>query len=43
MLNRATQLLAQDPRLTEWGITINSVCPGWCRWAPALHPPFHIE
>lgn len=31
MLNRMTQLFASDPLLTSRNITINSVCPGWCR------------
>lgn len=31
MLNRMTQLFANDPLLTSRQITINSVCPGWCR------------
>ncbi|KAK9864077.1 hypothetical protein WJX84_011985 [Apatococcus fuscideae] len=31
MMNRMTQLLAADPLLTSRQITINSVCPGWCR------------
>ena len=33
MLNRMTQLFASDPLLTSRKITINSVCPGWCRCA----------
>eukprot|EP00898_Chlorokybus_atmophyticus_P007929 jgi/Chlat1/8137/Chrsp75S07565 len=31
MLNRATELLAHDKRLTERGITINACNPGWTR------------
>lgn len=33
MMNRLTQFLAADPLLTSRKITINSVCPGWCRYA----------
>eukprot|EP01025_Chloroclados_australasicus_P069068 TRINITY_DN9680_c1_g1_i2.p1 TRINITY_DN9680_c1_g1~~TRINITY_DN9680_c1_g1_i2.p1 ORF type:complete len:263 (+),score=30.30 TRINITY_DN9680_c1_g1_i2:125-913(+) len=31
MLNRYTQLLAADPQITSKGISVNAVCPGWCR------------
>ena len=31
MLNRAAQLLADDPVLTQKRISINAVDPGWCR------------
>lgn len=31
MLNKATQLLSSDERLTARDITISAVCPGWCR------------
>lgn len=31
MLNRATQLLATTEDLVDRGISINAVCPGWCR------------
>ena len=33
MLNRAVQLLAEDPLLADRGISINAVDPGWCRCA----------
>ena len=32
MLNAATQQLAASSELKERGLSINSVCPGWCRW-----------
>ena len=31
MLNRATQLLAREPRLQRRGITVSVVTPGWVR------------
>ena len=30
LLNRATQIQAADKQLQERGITVNTVCPGWC-------------
>ncbi len=32
MMNRMTQLLAADSLLTSRKITLNCVCPGWCRY-----------
>lgn len=31
MLNQAVQLLVKDPALTARALTVNAVCPGWCR------------
>eukprot|EP00898_Chlorokybus_atmophyticus_P003199 jgi/Chlat1/3880/Chrsp26S04168 len=31
MVNRATQILADDPKLTSRGISCSAVDPGWCR------------
>lgn len=31
LLNRITQILADDPRIKEKNIRVGSVCPGWCR------------
>lgn len=32
MVNRAVQLLAADPALSERKVTVTAVDPGWCRW-----------
>eukprot|EP01023_Acetabularia_acetabulum_P055225 TRINITY_DN6357_c0_g2_i3.p1 TRINITY_DN6357_c0_g2~~TRINITY_DN6357_c0_g2_i3.p1 ORF type:complete len:228 (-),score=23.77 TRINITY_DN6357_c0_g2_i3:226-909(-) len=31
MLNRCTQMLAQYPQIVQKNISVNAVCPGWCR------------
>jgi NAD(P)-dependent dehydrogenase (short-subunit alcohol dehydrogenase family) len=36
MLNRATQLLARDPRLQRRGISVSVVTPGWVRRLPQI-------
>jgi NAD(P)-dependent dehydrogenase (short-subunit alcohol dehydrogenase family) len=37
LLNKAVQLMAADEAFKERGVSVVSVCPGWCRWAGLLH------
>lgn len=32
LLNRGVQLMAADSAFKERGVSVVSVCPGWCRW-----------
>jgi NAD(P)-dependent dehydrogenase (short-subunit alcohol dehydrogenase family) len=34
LLNRAGQLLAADEAFKQRGVSVVSVCPGWCRCGP---------
>merc|ERR1712151_453200 len=31
LLNRATQILSDDPQMKEKNISLVAICPGWCR------------
>jgi NAD(P)-dependent dehydrogenase (short-subunit alcohol dehydrogenase family) len=37
LLNKAVQLMAADEAFKQRGVSVVSVCPGWCRWDGLQH------